>query len=132
MIFGYFVIGKELFLIYRNSQDLKMTAEKLHDGENFLNPPVKVALPTSLEEDKGVVSRVKCINNRCAFARDASDVDLVTFETEGQGSGLSLKIAAQKTFLMYKGFNLDSIEMSEDYIVASGCQMYDTINFSIE
>lgn len=42
-------------------------------------------MPKSLEEDKGVVSRVKCVKNSCAFARDASDIELVTFDIEGQG-----------------------------------------------
>lgn len=75
---------------------------------------------------------MKCSQSSCVFARNASDLDLVEFEIDVTGAGLSLKINHPKKFWMYKGFNLDSLEMNQDYIVASGCQMYNTINFSVE
>ena len=126
------VVEKDLLLIYRNNKDLRIFAEKLHDGQAVINPPTKVTIPVSLEQDKGIVSRLKCLKNSCAFSRDALEIDLVTFEIEAKGIDQSLKIESLKTFMMYKGFNLDSLEMNEDYIVASGCQIYDTVNFSID
>jgi len=74
-------------LFFRDIKTLRVTAEKIHNGKSYLDPPTLLSIPKTLEEDKGVVSKMKCSLSSCVFARNASDLDLVEFEIDVSGAG---------------------------------------------
>ena len=108
---------------------LKLAVDQLHDGKTISNPPVEISISTQIEEKGGDVSRIKCTGGQCILARHGVSLELVNFNLDNTESKLSVGVTQQKKFKMYRGYDIRSLDFSKDYIVISGCQIFNNFNF---
>ncbi len=100
-----------------------ITSDILYDGSKALATPKKVDFEIHSEKENGDVSLVQCHQSKCILARHAVDLQLISLNIITEGDIMKLRTKIQEKFTIYQGFDVKSLDFSNELIVLSGCQL---------